>query len=120
MTDRDLAEHSLDELRRLKTLLEEKIHEGEERERIDAIGQIKETAARVGFEVATGEGRLIIFTNPRRRKDGRVQLRQGDIYVNPADPRQRYVIGNGRPPEWFNDLWRTDTLPLPLPRRAAS
>ena len=31
-------------------------------------------------------------------------LRAGDRYVNPGDPTQSYVVGKGKPPQWFAAL----------------
>lgn len=41
-------------------------------------------------------------------------LHAGDRYVNPADASQAYIVGKGKPPQWFVALRDKSKLPVPV------
>lgn len=95
-----------DQLNELITCLEKERH---------ARVSSAQDAARLEIErIAEKAG--IAVTVSRKTAESTIHLRQGDIYRNPANHAQEYIVGNGRPPNWFV-LLRADTrLPLPVGR----
>jgi len=97
-----------DQLKTLITCLEKERHA-----RIEAAQE----AARKEIERIAEEAGIVV--NLRRKPaDSTIELRQGDIYRNPANNLQEYVVGNGRPPNWFILLRAEKRLPPPAGRRS--
>src|SRR5262245_24965366 len=44
-------------------------------------------------------------------------LKQGQRYVNPANPSEVYTVGRGRRPKWFADLEAKGQTPAPEARK---
>lgn len=77
-----------------------------EQRRNDAMDQIRRIAATAQITVSFDAG--------RKPKGGKAVLRAGDRFVNPADATQSYVVGKGKPPQWFAALRDRNKLPAPV------
>ena len=77
-----------------------------EKRKSDAMEQIRQIAATVQIAVSFDAG--------RKAKGNRPMLRAGDRYVNPADTTQSYIVGKGKPPQWFVALREKGKLPAPV------
>ncbi len=78
-----------------------------EKRKSDAMEQIRQIAATVSINVSFDAG--------RKAKGNKPMLHAGDRYVNPADGSQAYIVGKGKPPQWFIALRDRNKLPTPLP-----
>jgi hypothetical protein len=69
-----------------------------EKRRQDAMEQIRRIAASVRIQVN--------FAGSQRKasRNGKPALKAGERYPHPTDPTKFYVVGKGRPPEWFLTL----------------
>lgn len=85
-----------------------------EKERYDRLSIAQEAARREIERIAEQAG--IAVTMSHKPADSAIQLRQGDIYRNPANHSQEYIVGNGRPPNWFVLLRADKRLPPPIGR----
>jgi hypothetical protein len=47
-------------------------------------------------------------------------LKAGARYVNPDEVTQSYIVGNGRPPGWFERLRAKGRLPVPVQLQPAN
>ena len=72
----------------------------------DAMEQIRQIAATVQINVSFDAG--------RKAKGSKPMLHAGDRYVNPSDATQSYVVGKGKPPQWFVALREKSKLPAPV------
>jgi hypothetical protein len=95
-----------EELRDLQQKIGLELTAREERRKQEAIDKIKQIAA---------GAKLYVSFAPGKNGNGKSTLKAGDRYMNPADATKAYVVGKGRPPEWFNELQRKGRLPLPVP-----
>ncbi len=77
-----------------------------EKRKNDAMEQIRQIAATVQISVS--------FDASRKAKVSKTVLRAGDRYANPADASQSYVVGKGKPPQWFVALREKGKLPVPV------
>ena len=77
-----------------------------EKRKSDAMEQIRKIAATVQIAVSFDAG--------RKAKGNRPMLRAGDRYVNPTDTTQSYIVGKGKPPQWFVALREKGKLPAPV------
>ena len=77
-----------------------------EKRRSDAMEQIRQIAATAQI--------LVTFDGSRKPKGGKATMRAGDRYVNPGDATQAYVVGKGKPPNWFAALREKGRLPTPV------
>lgn len=77
-----------------------------EKRKSDAMEQIRQIAATVAINVSFDAG--------RKRGSNKPMLHAGDRYTNPADASQAYVVGKGKPPQWFVALRDKNKLPAPL------
>lgn len=77
-----------------------------EKRKSDAMEQIRQIAATVSINVSFDAGRKARGTKP--------MLKAGDRYVNPADASQAYIVGKGKPPQWFVALRDKSKLPAPV------
>ena len=77
-----------------------------EKRKSDAMEQIRQIAATVQIAVSFDAGRKAKGTKP--------MLRAGDRYVNPAEVTQAYIVGKGKPPQWFVALREKSKLPTPV------
>ena len=82
------------------------LHTRNEKRKSDAMEQIRQIAANVQITVS--------FDAARRGKASKPLLRAGDRYVNPGDATQSYVVGKGKPPNWFVALRDKSRLPTPV------
>ena len=76
-----------------------------EKRKSDAMEQIRQIAATAQITVSFDAG---------RKAKGKAVMRAGDRYVNPADASQSYVVGKGKPPNWFAALRDKNRLPAPV------
>lgn len=97
-----------DQLNSLITCLEKERH---------ARIETTQEAARKEIERIAEEAGIVVSVR-RKPADSTIHLRQGDIYRNPANHSQEYVVGNGRPPNWFILLRAEKRLPLPTGRKS--
>lgn len=77
-----------------------------EKRKSDAMEQIRQIAATVQINVS--------FDGGRKAKSNKPMLHAGDRYVNPTDPSQAYIVGKGKPPQWFVALREKNKLPAPV------
>ena len=77
-----------------------------EKRKSDAMEQIRQIAATVQINVSFDAG--------RKAKGIRPMLHAGDRYMNPADASQAYIVGKGKPPQWFTALRDKNKLPAPV------
>lgn len=92
------------ELGQVIAVAQGELKERAEKRREDAIEEIRRIAASVQIEVSiNGAGR-----KPARVKPA---LRAGERYQHPSDPAKVYIVGKGRPPEWFDTLRAKGALP---------
>jgi hypothetical protein len=77
-----------------------------EKRKSDAMEQIRQIAATAQITVS--------FDAARKAKGSKAPMRAGDRYVNPADATQSYVVGKGKPPNWFAALRDKSRLPTPI------
>ena len=77
-----------------------------EKRKSDAMEQIRQIAATVQIAVSFDAG--------RKAKGSKPMLHAGDRYVNPSDATQSYVVGKGKPPQWFVALREKSKLPAPV------
>lgn len=78
----------------------------DEKRRSDAMEQIRQIAANAQI--------IVSFDAARKPKGGKPVLRAGDRFINPADATQSYVVGKGKPPQWFAALRDRNKLPAPV------
>ena len=78
-----------------------------EKRKSDAMEQIRQIAATVQINVS--------FDASRKARVSKPMLKAGDRYVNPTEPSQSYIVGKGKPPQWFVALRKKNKLPAPLP-----
>ena len=78
-----------------------------EKRKSDAMEQIRQIAATVQINVSFDASRKVRINKP--------MLHAGDRYVNPVDAAQAYIVGKGKPPQWFVALRDKGKLPAPLP-----
>jgi hypothetical protein len=78
-----------------------------EKRKSDAMEQIRQIAATVSINVSFDAGR-------KARSNNKPMLHAGDRYTNPADASQAYVVGKGKPPQWFVALRDKNKLPVPV------
>jgi hypothetical protein len=95
------------ELSQVIASAQELLHTRAERRKSDAMEQIRQIAATVQINVS--------FDASRKPKGIKPMLHAGDRYVNPADAGQAYIVGKGKPPQWFVALREKNKLPAPLP-----
>lgn len=77
-----------------------------EKRKSEAMEQIRQIAATAQITVS--------FNATRKSKSVKPLLRAGDRYVNPVDASQSYVIGKGKPPQWFVALRNKGELRAPV------
>jgi hypothetical protein len=77
-----------------------------EKRKSDAMEQIRQIAATVSINVSFDAG--------RKARSSKPMLHAGDRYANPADANQAYVVGKGKPPQWFIALRDKNKLPAPV------
>ena len=77
-----------------------------EKRKSDAMEQIRQIAAIAQIAVSFDAG--------RRAKPLKTPLRAGERYLNPADATQCYIVGKGKPPNWFASLREKGRLPTPV------
>jgi hypothetical protein len=77
-----------------------------EKRKSDAMQQIRRIAATAQITVS--------FDAARKPKGGKAPMRAGERYVNPAEASQSYVVGKGKPPNWFAALRDKGRLPAPV------
>ena len=95
------------ELSQMITKAQELLHTRAEKRKSDAMEQIRQIAANAQITVS--------FDGSRKPKMVKSPLRAGERYVNPADPAQAFVVGKGKPPQWFAALRDKNRLPAPTP-----
>lgn len=77
-----------------------------EKRKNDAMEQIRQIAATVRINVS--------FDSSRKARGNKPMLKAGDRYINPADASQSYIVGKGKPPNWFVALREKNKLPAPV------
>jgi hypothetical protein len=91
-----------DELRQWMTQADAELKARAEKRKQDAIAEIKRIAGTVNIHVSIGG-----------RGKAKSTLTAGDRYVNPDNPAERYTVGKGRPPGWFEKRRAKGALPPP-------
>lgn len=99
MTQEVIKKATDEDLGQLIKLAQAELKDRAEKRRADAISQIKKLALAEGLQVSF------------EKKPTKAPLKAGAAYTNPANTTQRYVVGNGRPPQWFEDLRAKGQLP---------
>ena len=101
-----LAKLNDQEIRQLIAAGQSLLETRAEKRRNDAMEQIRKIAADVQINVS--------FDGGRKVRSSRAPLKAGDCYVNPADKTQSYIVGKGKPPQWFAALREKGRLPAPV------
>ena len=110
MTPDTLSKLTDPELTHVIATAQELLHTRAEKRKSDAMEQIRQIAATVQINVSFDASRKVRSTKP--------MLHAGDRCVNPADATQSYIVGKGKPPQWFVALRDKGKLPAPLPTDA--
>jgi len=97
MTPETLKRLPDEELGQLIEMAQSELKERTEKRRQDAMDEIRRIAAAAQIQVR--------FSGPRKSaRNHKAALKAGERYQHPSDPTKVYVVGKGRPPEWFETL----------------